>query len=101
MEGRKRKCKTPVRVGDVLSAFLKTAGLEKIVKAQNVLLQWKDIAGEAIAKHAAPKELKDGVLFLKVENAAWRSQLFALKDDLIRKINAHAEKKIVNKIHYL
>jgi predicted nucleic acid-binding Zn ribbon protein len=101
MEGRKRKCKTPVSVGDVLTAFLKSAGLEKVVKAQSVLQKWKDIVGEGIAKHTEPREIKDGVLFLKVENAAWRSQLFALKDDLVRKINAFAEKKIVNKIHYL
>jgi predicted nucleic acid-binding Zn ribbon protein len=101
MEGRKRKCKTPVPLGDVLSAVLRSAGLETAYKTHSVLLQWKEIAGEGIAKHAEAKEIKDGVLFLKVENAVWRSQLFALRGDLLQKINAYAGKKIVSKIHYL
>jgi predicted nucleic acid-binding Zn ribbon protein len=99
--GRKRKCKEPVPVKDVLTALLRSAGLERAVRNQGVLLHWKDIVGEKVAAHAEPREIKDSVLFLKVENAAWRSQLFALTGDIQKKVNAYAGKNIVKKIYFL
>ncbi len=36
---------------------------------------WKDIVGEDIAAVAAPKSLKNGILYVEVENSAWLMEL--------------------------
>lgn len=100
MLGRKRRCDVPVPVSEVLQSILKGAGLEKTVQEYGVIEHWKEIAGEKVAQHAEPMEIKDGVLFLKVDSAAWRTQLFALKSNLINKVNAHTGTKTVHSIYF-
>lgn len=96
----RRRCKAPVQIGEVLSAVLEQAGVAQAVREQEVLAKWPEIVGSAVADHARPKSLSGGVLFLTVENGAWRSQLFALKKEIIRKINDFAGKRIVKNIFF-
>ncbi len=99
--GRRRQCDTPVAIADVLTEMLKSVGLEKALKEYSIISDWKAIVGEKIAGHAEPMEIKDGMLFLKVENSVWRNQLFSLKGEMLKKINQYAGKKIIRSIYYL
>lgn len=96
----RRACEAPVRLGDALQDFLKQSGLDRVIREQDVILQWPEIAGEAVAKHAIPIEFRGGVLFLTVDNATWRSQLHFLKEEMMEKINAFAQRKIVKNIMF-
>lgn len=100
MKGKRgeKKPKEPVPISEVLDQVLKSAGLQGTVRAHLVLNRWKEIAGEAVAAHADPVRIEEGVLYLKAENGAWRSQLHFMKGELIRKINDLAEKRIVKSI---
>jgi predicted nucleic acid-binding Zn ribbon protein len=53
--------------------------------------QWRDIVGETIALHSFPEEIKNGKLYVKVDNPIWHQQLDVLKEELREKIESKLE----------
>jgi len=100
MNRPRRKCKQPLPLSGVLQEVLKTSGLEKKVREFAALSEWAGIVGARVAEQATPLDIKGGILFLQVKNAAWRSQLAFFKDDIIQKVNEKAGKKIVRTIFF-
>ena len=59
---------------------------------------WSDIAGEQIASHTRPDQIRFKKLYLIVENSVWLQQLTFLKPTLLEKINEAAGSQIVSDI---
>jgi len=75
-----KKIKLAVEENDVVNDFEKIfPDLKKMVKAQKV---------------------ERGTLILKVENAAWRSELKFKETEIINKINSFYKEKRINKIKF-
>ena len=53
--------------------------------------QWRDIVGETIASHSFPEEIRNGKLYVKVDNPIWHQQLDLLKEELKQKIENKLE----------
>jgi len=56
---------------------------------------WGDIAGEQIAAHTRPDQIKFKKLYLIAESSVWIQHLMFLKPELIEKVNAAAGRPIV------
>jgi predicted nucleic acid-binding Zn ribbon protein len=74
---------------DAVRKVMKSLGLGERLKADAVLAAWREIVGEFFAKHSAPQQLKDGVLYVSVLqptvhyelDRVWRREIIAkLKD---------------------
>ena len=52
-----------------------------------VLEHWDDLVGEAVARHARPKRLNDGVLVVEVDDPSWATQLRFLSEQLTNGLN--------------
>lgn len=100
MHRRRRRCKAPVPIREILGDVLKGAGYEKAVRQIEVMGRWKDIMGEPLARNATPVDIRDGILFLRASSAAWRTQLHAMKGEIVKKINASAKKRIIHTVHF-
>ncbi len=59
------------------------------------------MVGEKISKIAVPVKNKNGVLFIKVEDAIWRFELSRRKEELIQKINEHLKKNVFKEIVFI
>jgi len=86
----------PVVAGDtaapaveVVRKVMKSLGLAERLKSDEVLGAWREIVGDFFAKHSAPQQLKDGVLYVSVLqptvhfelDRVWRRDILAkLKD---------------------
>ncbi len=77
-----------------------TVGKKKFSEAK-VLAHWSDIVGDIVAEQSRAVRLEKGKLYIIVENASWRYQLFTMKTDIIEKINAYIGKKVVNDIQFV
>jgi predicted nucleic acid-binding Zn ribbon protein len=55
-----------VPVGDMVRKVMKSFGLADRLKADEVLSAWREVVGDFFAKHSAPQQLKDGVLYVSV-----------------------------------
>ena len=51
---------------DVVRKIMKSLGLGDRLKSDEVLAAWREIVGDFVAKHSAPQQLKDGVLYVSV-----------------------------------
>jgi len=96
----KRSCDRPAILGDILTSILKRNGLEKGFKGAKVVAHWTEIVGEGMAEHTRPAAIEGGILYLEVDSAAWRTQLFAMKKEIIRKVNDFAGKGFIKNIFF-
>jgi predicted nucleic acid-binding Zn ribbon protein len=82
-------------VSSVLTKLAKRLGLEaKLLEAQ-LRRHWPEIAGEQIAAHTRPDQIRFKKLHLIVANSVWLQQLTFLKPTLLQKINEAAGSEIV------
>jgi predicted nucleic acid-binding Zn ribbon protein len=80
--------KKPARVGELLQAYLKKAGLIRRVGQAKVLEDWPELVGPQIAKVTQPESVgADGVLRVRVATAAWAQELQLMTPQILGKLN--------------
>jgi hypothetical protein len=77
---------------DEMDSFMKHMGLDEKLQDLKILDVWEKCVGQVIAGYSVPVHLKKNKLFVSVENAVWRFELAAKKEEIINKLN-----KILNK----
>lgn len=77
-------------IASVLSGVARRHGMEARLLEHKLLRNWPAIAGEPIASHTRPDQIKFRKLYLVVENSVWVQHLTFLKPELIAKVNAAA-----------
>ncbi len=78
----------PARVGDLIQAYLKKAGLVRRVGQAKVLEDWAELVGPQIAKVTQPESVgADGVLRVRVATAAWAQELQLMTPQILGKLN--------------
>lgn len=85
---------------NILARTLKGNKFGRRYNAEVVLLHWRDIVGDEIAKHARPGKIHGGVMTVKTKNAVWAHHLMTLKEDIAAKINGFAGEKVVTDIKF-
>ncbi len=81
-----------------LGAFLRDVLNSHPAFSANPLGDWKELAGDQVARHCRPKSLKEGLLVLVASDAVWKHHMELHKEILREKINAGREKPLVEKI---
>ena len=87
---------TPFR--GALREALKEYGMERKVREHELLVRWSELAGAAIANHATPTRFRDGVLYLRVPDAAWRQELSLRRAELRKKLNEALHEELVTDV---
>lgn len=59
---------------------------------------WEEIVGPEVARHAAPANLRRGVLTITVARPAWATQLRYLSSNLMDRLAEHAGAEVVTEI---
>ena len=77
-----------VSITDALVGFLRENGLEQSVLEVQIEEVWPQVMGDVVNKLTRSVEVKDGVLYVRVNSAALKAQLFENRFELIRKMNA-------------
>ena len=89
------------RLGDVLSAVLKNAGLTDRVAQAGVIQEWPFIVGQQIAAIADPIMLQtDGTLVVAVKTHGWMTELSLLEPELMRQLNANTKRPPVTGLRW-
>jgi len=77
-------------VGASLDHVTRVLGVRSASVLETVFSQWSELAGPAVATHARPVSLRDGVLVVNVDDGAWGSELRYRARDMLSKIAAAA-----------
>jgi predicted nucleic acid-binding Zn ribbon protein len=79
----------PKRLAEALGEFTHRLGLARPDALTVIFGRWEDVVGPSLAAHVRPIGLRDGVLFVEVDETGWATQLRYLGDDVIRRVNEH------------
>ena len=88
------------RIGDILPAVLKSAGLEQKLRDQEVLTLWPSVVGEEIAARTKALKIDNGVLYVHVEHSVWLQELYFMESDILRKLKEKAPRIKCRKIRF-
>jgi predicted nucleic acid-binding Zn ribbon protein len=81
-----------------LDALARRLGAPTATSMGAVFTRWDDAVGPAIAAHARPIGLADGVLTVAVDEPGWATQLRYLKNDLVARLAEVAGPGVVGRI---
>ncbi len=72
---------------DAIEAFLKENNLDTKLNETRLIGAWEEVTGKLIARHTIHMNVKDRVLYVKVDSAALREELSYQRSKLIVKLN--------------
>ncbi len=90
--------KPSARVGDILPRVLQLMGLDDRFEEVKLLKGWERVVGAVIAQKSRPRMLKDGILFIEVENSGWMQELWFRQKQIIDRIKEEYPKVTVKGI---
>lgn len=85
----------------VIAEWIRENDLEKPLLEHRVVEQWDTILGPAIARYSRDISVKDGMLRVRITNAALRQELFEQRYKLIQKLNDSVGGEAVKDIRLL
>ncbi|MFA6457115.1 MAG: DUF721 domain-containing protein [Bacteroidota bacterium] len=74
-------------LGDALKQLVQSLGIEKQVEQYKIFDVWNEVVGQQVAKVAQPERMQNGVLYVSVNNAPWRTELTFRKKEILDKIH--------------
>lgn len=74
-------------LGEALVSYIREEGLEQSVLDVQIEEVWPRVMGETVKKLTRSVEVREGVLYVRVNSAALKAQLFENRFELIRKLN--------------
>jgi predicted nucleic acid-binding Zn ribbon protein len=78
--------KASARVGEILPRVLELMGLNDRFEEAKLIRDWAEVVGPVIANKSRPRMLRDGILFIEVENSVWMQELWFHQKQIIDRI---------------
>ncbi|MBI5478691.1 MAG: DUF721 domain-containing protein [Deltaproteobacteria bacterium] len=88
-------------IGPLVADTLRRLGRAQELLEPRAIVAWADVAGPRVAARTRAERLKDGVLTVRVDGAAWLNELTYLKADLLARLNEHLGGGVVRDIRFL
>ena len=76
-----------VSISEALVSFLRESGLEQSVLDVQIEEVWPQVMGETVKNLTRSVEVREGVLYVHVNSAALKAQLFENRFELVAKLN--------------
>jgi predicted nucleic acid-binding Zn ribbon protein len=81
------KKKSPRMLGSIISDVCRKIGMTEAYEEYQTLKIWESIVGDTISRVTTVEKMKDGDLFVKVNNPSWRMELNYRKRDIVSRMN--------------
>ncbi|HEX5268764.1 MAG TPA: DUF721 domain-containing protein [Acidimicrobiales bacterium] len=88
----------PRTVGESLQRISRSLGGTDAGVVGTVFAHWEEAVGAAIADHAKPLSLRDGVLVVGVGEPAWATQLRFLERQILERLRDAAGREVATRI---
>jgi hypothetical protein len=88
------------KISDVFNSEPGLAGIRKVIKQTDIVNGFEDIFPELVKIAEAVKVEKD-CIYLRVPNAAWRSELKFREGQIIKKINNYYKEERIKYVRFV
>lgn len=75
-------------IGDLLKEYLRSQGLETPLLQKRLVDSWESVVGKVVASYTVEKYIKNQTLFVKVMNPALRQDLWMMRGQIVKRLNA-------------
>jgi predicted nucleic acid-binding Zn ribbon protein len=91
-----------IKAGDLISKFIRRSSNPQLVFAVWIRRLWKEAVLEVFPKFTPPKAkfFRGGKLTIEVKSSAEAGEFRLHEEELIKKINSKAGKKVVEKLNF-
>lgn len=83
---------------DIVQQFINQSGKQKLFDERRVLALWTEKMDELTKQNTQCRDIRNGVLKVKVLNAALRFEMMARKSEIISQLNQWAGVEVVKDI---
>lgn len=83
---------------ELIMKFVKMSGKQQLYSERIIKEKWPEYVGDMCAKYSECKSVHDGVMMVKVSNAALRFELNGRKSMIIEKINNDYKSVVIKDI---
>lgn len=80
---------------DLVGRFMKAYGLEGKMEEMNIINNWEEIMGKAIANRTKSVRIHEKVLYIDLDSSVMRDELQSAKSVIMQKVNEYAGKDLV------
>ncbi len=84
--------------GDAFKDWLKDAKMDDKFRSAALINAWPQLLGPMIAKHTSAISIVNGVLFLSLDSAPLRQELFQSRDKIIQLLNQEAGAEVIKEV---
>lgn len=88
----------PSGIGGALSSLATAWGMESPLESAAIFASWSEIVGPEVAAKCRPTSLKEGVLRVRTDSAAWASEFRYVAAEVIRRINGRFGREVVKEV---
>jgi predicted nucleic acid-binding Zn ribbon protein len=89
------KDRDPKPLSGLVDRFMKAYGLEGKMEEMNIINNWEEIMGKAIANRTKSVRIYEKVLYIDLHSSVMRDELQSAKSLIIQKVNDYAGKDLV------
>ena len=88
------------KIAAIIPKTFQKLGLHQKFRSEMIFFRWDELVGIDISSHTRPLSISHGLLFVAVNNSVWSHHLSMMKEELIRKLNAFAQAKVITDIKF-
>ena len=86
------------RIGNIIQKYFFELGIDKSILEHRAISVWPAIVGKRLSEVTQPERVTEGKIFVKINNALWRNEIFYHKKKIIQKINQELGENVLNDI---
>ncbi|MBN8571982.1 MAG: DUF721 domain-containing protein [Ignavibacteria bacterium] len=90
-----------INLRNELDEFMEYIGLSEKMQDMKILKVWNECVGDTISQFSKPVDIKKNKLYVSVENAVWRYELSARKEEILSRVNEILKNKKVKDIIFI
>ena len=87
-----------ITLGDALGKLVRSLGMEGRLEEQQAVDRWTQVVGDRISAHARAVFFDGGKLVVEVDSAAWRQELFYMKQEILNRLDRSLGRPLVRDI---
>jgi predicted nucleic acid-binding Zn ribbon protein len=96
----RKRASNDISLGEAIQRLLKVYKLDAKLNEMNVLDQWEEMFGKAVAARTESLKIMNKVLYVKLSSAVMREELMFGKQVIILRINETAGTEIITDVWF-
>ena len=87
-------------VSSILKALTQATSWGQRLERNEVIRQWKEVVGPAVAKMTNPVEVKGRTLYVEVRDPVWLQQMVYVKESARRSLNKAVGEEALDRVYF-